>query len=120
MTRERTHRCPRPVLFGLLTLLAGCHGASLDPYQRTDVWQPEGTNDGNLAAMVANPNDLIRGQSDTSPQYKLGDQAVERLWRGAVAGAAAGNMGGGAGAGGGASATSGSGAGASATTGAAQ
>lgn len=118
------HRC-RPALFALLALLGGCNGASLDPYQRTDVWIPEGANDGNLAAMVANPNDLIRGQSDTSPHYKLGTSAVDRLWRGEVGGAAAGNMGG-AGAGGAASGGGGSGGGATtgsgagATTGAAQ
>jgi type IV pilus biogenesis protein CpaD/CtpE len=117
MTRERTHHWPRPVLFALLTLLGGC---SRDPYKRTDVWRPEGTNDVNLAAMVANPNDLIRGQSDTGPQYKLGTHAVEQLWHGAAGGGAAGGGAGASGAASGGGGGAGSGAGAGATAGATQ
>ena len=44
---------------GLLAL-AGCD--SRDPYLRTDVWQPTGANAGNIAAMVADPHDLISGR----------------------------------------------------------
>lgn len=43
-----------------LLALAGCD--SRDPYLRTDVWQPTGANAGNIAAMVANPHDLISGR----------------------------------------------------------
>jgi len=99
MTHDSARRCCKYAVLPLLALLGGCNGASLDPYQRTDVWIPEGANDGNLAAMVVNPNDLIRGQSDSGPRSKMGTTAVERLWRGEVGGAAAGNMGGGGGAG---------------------
>ena len=132
MTQNPTSLCRRSALLALL-LLSGCNGASLDPYQRTDVWTPEGANAGNLAAMVANPHDLIRGQSDTSPHYKQGSSAVDRLWRGETGVASIGNMGSGGGASGGASAgasaggsggagggASGGASGASATTGGAQ
>ena len=42
-------------------VLVGC--MDRDPYRRTDVWRPTGANSSNIAAQVANPNDLIRGQS---------------------------------------------------------
>lgn len=45
-----------------LVVLAGCD--QLDPMLRTDRWQPTGANAGNIAAMVANPQDLIRGHGD--------------------------------------------------------
>ena len=47
---------------GGLLMLAGCD--QLDPMMRTDRWQPSGANAGNLAAMVADPHDLIRGRGD--------------------------------------------------------
>ena len=50
-----------PVLL-MLPVLAGC--ATLDPYERPGQWQPVGANARNLAAMVANPRDLIRGHGD--------------------------------------------------------
>jgi len=46
---------------GLLTL-SGCD--QLDPMLRTDRWEPTGANAGNIAAMVADPHDLIRGHGD--------------------------------------------------------
>lgn len=66
-------------LIGLL-LLAGC--ASRDPYRRTDVWQPTGANAANLAAMVANPHDLISGRGDNRQLAKMPYRAVERIWTG--------------------------------------
>jgi len=48
-------------LAGLLTL-SGCD--QLDPMLRTDRWQPTGANAGNIAAMVADPRDLISGHGD--------------------------------------------------------
>ncbi len=45
-----------------LSLLAGCDAT--DPYKRTGNWQPRGSNDINLAAMVAVPSDLARGVAD--------------------------------------------------------
>ena len=46
-----------------LLTLAGCD--SRDPYLRTDVWQPTGSNFGNIAAMVADPHDLISGRGSS-------------------------------------------------------
>ena len=48
--------------------LAACQ--DMDPYARTDVWQPTGANAGNIAAMVANPHDLIRGRGVRSYRSK--------------------------------------------------
>ena len=44
-----------------LVVLAGCDSRMI-PYLRTDVWQPTGANAGNIAAMVADPHDLISGR----------------------------------------------------------
>ncbi len=40
--------------------LTGC--MDRDPYRRTDVWRPTGANASNIAAQVADPNDMIRGR----------------------------------------------------------
>ncbi len=58
--------------------LAGC--AARDPYRRTDVWRPTGSNAGNIAAMVANPHDLISGRG--SPYMNAGEPAlaVSHVW----------------------------------------
>jgi type IV pilus biogenesis protein CpaD/CtpE len=44
-------------------LLAGC--TRLDPYHRAGMWQPEGVNQGNLAAQVADPRVLVWGHGAT-------------------------------------------------------
>jgi|SwirhisoilCB3_FD_contig_31_10377651_length_1351_multi_2_in_0_out_0_2 type IV pilus biogenesis protein CpaD/CtpE len=62
----------------MLGLLAGC--VDRDPYRRTDVWYPSGTNAGNLAVMVANPNDLIRGHGEQKSDGKAAVTAVDRIW----------------------------------------
>lgn len=71
------------VCAGGILALAGC--TSLDPYYRQDVWQPSGANAANIAAMVANPYDLIRGHGSRSLSLSK-DQvtAVDRAWSGAV------------------------------------
>jgi hypothetical protein len=43
-------------------------------------WHPEGINDANLAVMVQNPEDLVRGRSDPGPDRKLSAHAVTQLW----------------------------------------
>ena len=43
------------------TLLAGCN--QIDPYRRPGTWRPDGVNDGNIAAMVQDPRDLVHGHS---------------------------------------------------------
>ena len=57
--------------------LAGC---DRDPYRRTDVWQPTGSNAANIAAMAADPNDLIRGRGVMQTGTKTSTAAVERIW----------------------------------------
>jgi type IV pilus biogenesis protein CpaD/CtpE len=70
-----------PALCGvtvMLGLLAGC--VDRDPYRRTDVWYPSGANAGNLAAMVANPNDLIRGHGVQKSDGKEAATAIDHIW----------------------------------------
>ena len=70
-----------PALVGvaiILGLLAGC--ADRDPYRRTDVWYPSGVNAGNIAAMVANPNDLIRGRGVQTWGGKEAATSVDHIW----------------------------------------
>lgn len=62
----------------LLGLLAGCN--DLDPYRRPYTWSPTGANAGNIAAMVANPNDLIRGHGVQKLDGKEAAVSVERIW----------------------------------------
>jgi type IV pilus biogenesis protein CpaD/CtpE len=62
----------------VLGLLAGC--ADRDPYRRTDAWYPTGANAGNIAAMVANPNDLVRGHGVQKSDGKEAAVSVERIW----------------------------------------
>ena len=44
-----------------LVFISGCSYDPFDPYQRPGTWVPDGTNDANLRAMVANPHDLVEG-----------------------------------------------------------
>jgi hypothetical protein len=69
----------RAALISLLAL-AGC--VQVDPYTRTGMWQPGGVNSRNLAAMVANPHDLLQGRGSTGAQGVTATAAVERLLAG--------------------------------------
>jgi hypothetical protein len=56
---------PAAVLLPALCLLPACSSnfvRQLDPYQRDGAWHPSGVLQADLAAQVANPNDLIRGR----------------------------------------------------------
>lgn len=64
-------------VLGLLAALGGCAGLE-DPYQRAGTWRPEGDNDANLRAMVANPVDLQHG---TGASEALGVTATEAVTR---------------------------------------
>jgi uncharacterized membrane protein YgcG len=85
--------------------LAGCD--SRDPYMRTDVWQPTGANAGNIAAMVADPHDLISGHGVAVQNSNAPALAVTHIWldqpKPLTPGAAGGGASGGGGSGGGAS-----------------
>ena len=75
MTRQL--RCAL-ALIGCAATLAGC--GDRDPYRRNDVWYPTGANAANLAAMVANPNDLTTGRSDRRQLVSVPAKAVGRVW----------------------------------------
>jgi type IV pilus biogenesis protein CpaD/CtpE len=88
--------------------LSGCQ--SLDPYQRTDVWTPTGASAGNIAVMVANPQDLIRGHGAPIEDAHEPVTAVGRVWNDQPKplGFTAGGGSGGSGSSGGSSSSSGS------------
>jgi hypothetical protein len=44
-----------------LVVISGCNYDPFDPYQRPGTWNPDGANQSNLRAMVANPHDIIEG-----------------------------------------------------------
>lgn len=90
----------------LICVLAvgGC--ADRDPYLRTDVWKPTGANAANIAAMAANPHDLISGRRVIRTDSRGPELAVEHVWsdQGKASGGAAAAAGGaGSGASGGSS-----------------
>lgn len=61
-----------------LIALAGCD--ERDPYLRTDVWKPTGANAGNIAAMVADPHDLISGRGTAVQNSNESAAAVSHVW----------------------------------------
>ena len=69
----RTPLIHSSLMLGVL-LLAGCE--QLDPYHRVDVWQPTGAPQANLAAMVADPHDLISGRGVSRADGKVADKAI--------------------------------------------
>lgn len=68
----------RQLIALLAAFVAGC--AEADPYRRHGMWQPEGANSANIAAMVQNPADLLRGRAERSAETHRAADAVERLW----------------------------------------
>jgi hypothetical protein len=72
--------CSAGCLTATVLLLAGC--IDMDPYARPGMWQPSGANSQNLVAMVAKPNDLIRGRGTTGTPGIEGTPPVTRFWAG--------------------------------------
>ncbi|MEA2737424.1 MAG: hypothetical protein QOH05_731 [Acetobacteraceae bacterium] len=70
----------RIALVTAVLFVAGC--AHTDPYQRTDVWYPTGSNAGNLAAMVVRPADLIQGRGETTGDSRQSVIAIDHVWQG--------------------------------------
>lgn len=68
----------RAALVTPVLMVAGCQ--EMDPYTRPDTWQPTGANAGNIAVMVANPYDLIRGRGAAAVDSKASGQAIGRVW----------------------------------------
>ena len=63
---------------GSLFWLAACTPAT-DPLYRDGLWQPSHVNRANLAEMVANPSDLVRGTGTTGSDGQIAANAVDRL-----------------------------------------
>ena len=55
-----------------------------DPYYDIGTWHPRGVTDGNLAAMIYNPHDLVEGRGTTMTDGTLAAAAVDRLYQGSV------------------------------------
>ncbi|MDE2006812.1 MAG: hypothetical protein KGI51_09620 [Rhodospirillales bacterium] len=58
----RRHGLPIVVLIASTALLSAC--GRYDTYNRPYVWHPTHANTANLAAQVANPQDLVVGRGD--------------------------------------------------------
>jgi type IV pilus biogenesis protein CpaD/CtpE len=70
-----------PVLLtSAILALGGC--AATEPWEAQGGWHPRGVNDGNLAAMIADPNDLVRGRGTSMSDGTLAAAAVDRLYTG--------------------------------------
>jgi type IV pilus biogenesis protein CpaD/CtpE len=82
MPRSLRQRLLLPIglAVGSLLLLTAC--AQRDPFLRDDVWKPTGANAGNLAAMVANPNDLVVGRHTSRSDTKASTIAIQHIWDG--------------------------------------
>jgi len=92
-----------------LTVLGGCD--KYDPYLRTDVWEPTGSNAANIAAMAADPHDLVSGhgvvvREAAEPALAVGHIVADQPK--SLQGSGGGGGGGGGGASGGGSSASGS------------
>jgi hypothetical protein len=78
ITHRRLGR-PAGLLLALLAL-GGC--AVTDTYSRPGTWHPDRANAANLAAMAANPADLLHGRGRDGSDSALAAAAIERLWDG--------------------------------------
>jgi hypothetical protein len=90
----------RAASLGLL-LLSGCN--AIDPLKRPYMWHDSAANAHNIAAMAANPADLLHGRRSPKRRVSLDSDSVDRLWSGKTlpltggsAGGSGGSSGGGA------------------------
>jgi len=74
---------PRLKLLRLVLLLSplAAAGCDLDPFERPELWNPTGANEANLAAMVDDPMDLVRGRGEAGAEGNRAAAAVARLRR---------------------------------------
>lgn len=70
------------LFLGGIMLLSAC--AQIDPYTRAGVWRPNGSNDTNLRAMIADPDDLVVGAADGLADAQVVGAAVARYRSGRV------------------------------------
>ena len=89
------HATPPTALIRLLMLalsvfaVAGCD--QMDPLKRPYMWHETEVNAHNIAAMAANPADLIRGQDQRRRRANADSDSVDRLWSGKTVGATSGS-----------------------------
>jgi len=67
----------RLVMWLVLAALTGC--AATDTYRRPGTWHPDGANAANIAAMAANPEDLVHGRGSPGSNGELAARAIDRL-----------------------------------------
>jgi len=67
----------RCALLAAVLSVAACQ--EMEPYARNDMWQPTGANAGNIAAMVANPYDLLRGRGSDRTDSNEPVLAIHRV-----------------------------------------
>ena len=67
------------VLLLLLLLPAACSNPQVDPFTRSGMWLPQGTNERNIAAMLAEPTDMVRGRGAAGADSPRAIAAVTRL-----------------------------------------
>lgn len=75
----RSLRSALPMLLPVALSLAAA-GCTQDPFERPGTWHPIGANEHNLRAMVANQNDLARGQAAIGERGSAGANAASRLF----------------------------------------
>ncbi len=63
-----------------LLALTGCN--QIDPLKRPYMWHESEINRHNIAAMAANPHDLVRGRETPRRRAVTESDAVQRLWSG--------------------------------------
>lgn len=67
----------KQLVVALPLLLAAC--GSGDAYNHADAWSPSGANAQNIAAMIANPHDLVVGRSSGRRDARQAAGAVDRV-----------------------------------------
>ncbi len=72
-----------------LLTLTGCVGA-FDPFQRPGNWSATGASNETIAQQVANPSDLISGQSEATSNGVAASAAIDKALGANGAGTAAG------------------------------
>lgn len=77
------------VLCVMVLGLTGCVGA-FDPFQRPGDWAATGASGKNVALQVANPGDLISGQSEATSNGVAASAAIDKALGANGAGTAAG------------------------------
>ncbi|MDN3568406.1 hypothetical protein QWZ14_28840 [Paeniroseomonas aquatica] len=68
----------RPLLL-LASLAAIPACASLDPFHRDSAWRPGGSNEANLAAMMAEPRERVDGTAPARAGGQPAAAAIDRL-----------------------------------------